>query len=360
MQILMFLRKASSHYGSKLLTSNKRHEKREVRSSKAFPGDHGAGIDNSIKFAAPIISIGLMFAFPIPELFAQDRTQPPCTLQAGPTRAVTRVLDSETLLLDDGREVRLVGALAPRSPNHRADTRPWPPERAAIAALDDLVRGQSVKLAFSGRRSDRYGRLLAHVFLKRGGKRVWVQGELLSSGHARAYGLPGSLACMPELLAREGIARVANAGLWSNAAYAMRPAKRTRALMQLRNTYQIVEGRVVSVVATKGRTYINFDRDWRSDFTAGISAKLLRAKPDWAKALAALEGKEVQVRGWIEYRNGPFIDILDPGQITAIEKERRRPPEKPGAPRISSDRRDITPDPKQKRPAQKTPGAVDL
>ncbi len=87
---------------------------------------------------------------------------------------------------------------------------------------------------------------------------------------------------------------------------------------------------------------------------------MLRAKPDWAKALAALEGKEVQVRGWIEYRNGPFIDVLDPGQITAIEKERRRPPEKPGAPRISSDRRDITPDPKQKRPAQKTPGAVDL
>ncbi len=70
-------------------------------------------------------------------------------------------------------------------------------ERAAIAALDDLVRGQSVELAFSGRRSDRYGRLLAHVFLRRGGERVWVQGELLSSGHARAYGLPGSLACMP-------------------------------------------------------------------------------------------------------------------------------------------------------------------
>ena len=40
-----------------------------------------------------------------------------CTLQAGPTRSVVRVIDSETVLLDDQQEVRLIGALAPRSPD---------------------------------------------------------------------------------------------------------------------------------------------------------------------------------------------------------------------------------------------------
>lgn len=327
---------------------------------KAFPGDHGTAAGYSIKFAVPTISIGLILALPIPATGAQNKTLQPCTLQPGPTRAVTRILDSETVLLDDGRQVRLIGALAPRIPNHRDSTRPWPPERAAIAALEALVRGQSVELAFSGRRSDRYGRLLAHLFLKRGGERIWVQGKLLRSGHARAYGLPGSLACMAELVAHESIAREASTGLWSNAAYAMRPAKRTRELMRLRNTFQIVEGRVVNVATTRGWTYVNFDRDWRSDFTAGVSAKLLREKPDWVKSLASLEGKEVQVRGWIEYRNGPFINVLDPSQITTIDKERRNPPEKPGVPTISSGGRDIPRDPKQKRPAQKTPGAINL
>jgi len=33
-----------------------------------------------------------------------------CTLQGGPTRSVVRVIDSETVLLDDQQEVRLIGA----------------------------------------------------------------------------------------------------------------------------------------------------------------------------------------------------------------------------------------------------------
>ena len=38
----------------------------------------------------------------------------PCTLSPGPTATVARILDGETLQLDDGQQVRLIGALAPR------------------------------------------------------------------------------------------------------------------------------------------------------------------------------------------------------------------------------------------------------
>ena len=81
---------------------------------------------------------------------------------------------------------------------------------------------------------------------------------------------------------------------------------------------------------TKARTYLNFGADWRRDFTAGIEARVLRANPEWAKTLAALEGRRVEVRGWIQYRNGPYIDIEDPSQIAVAEREaaadaRRRP-----------------------------------
>jgi hypothetical protein len=102
-------------------------------------------------------------------------------LEAGPTRSVVRVIDAETVLLDDNEEVRLIGALTPRSPDLKPDAAPWPPEEAAAAALRDLVVGHSVELASSGRIQDRYGHLLAHLFLQENGERVWVQGRLLST-----------------------------------------------------------------------------------------------------------------------------------------------------------------------------------
>ncbi len=55
---------------------------------------------------------------------ALEPREPACELHAGPTRAVVRVIDAETVLLDDGREVRLIGALAPRSPDMSAGAAP--------------------------------------------------------------------------------------------------------------------------------------------------------------------------------------------------------------------------------------------
>jgi endonuclease YncB( thermonuclease family) len=272
---------------------------------------------------------------------------------------VVRVLDSETVLLDDTREVRLIGALAPRAPDMRPDADAWPPEAAAIEALRALVQGRTVELAYAGRRSDRYGRLLAHLFLDRGGERVWVQGELLKAGHARAYGLPGSFTCMPEMLAHERVARSANTGLWSNGAYRTRSALRAGALMRYRNSYQVVEGRLAHVAPTKARTYLNFGADWRRDFTAGIEAGVLRANPEWAKTLSALEGRRIEVRGWIEYRNGPYIKVEDPSQVAIVEEG--APSSRPGGPTMSSgDGRGQSATPKQKRPAPSGPGALDL
>jgi micrococcal nuclease len=264
------------------------------------------------------------------------------------------------VLLDDQEEVRLIGALAPRSPDFSPNAQPWPAEERAIEALRTLVQGRSVSLATAGRARDRYGRLYAHLFTDREGERVWVQGELLLGGHARAYGLPGSYPCMRELLAHERVARQRQAGLWADAAYAVRSARATRELLRRRNSYEIVAGTVAKVAVTKARTYVNFGRDWRRDFTAGIEARVLRANPEWAKTLAALEGKRVEVRGFIQYRNGPYIDIEDPSQIAAAEETLpgRSPPS--GGPVTSSDREERSAPEKEERPASGMPGALDL
>jgi endonuclease YncB( thermonuclease family) len=180
--------------------------------------------------------------FAVHPAMTEERTS--CPLDPGPTRAVIGVMDAETLVLDDGSELRLIGALAPRPPDAVLDVSYWPPERDAKAALEKLVLGHSVTLAFSGRRSDRYGRTLAHVFLKPddAGDRVWLQARMLADGHARAFVLKDSLGCLRELAAHEAVARRTGVGLWLHAAYQIREASCTQDLTRLRSTFQLVEG----------------------------------------------------------------------------------------------------------------------
>jgi micrococcal nuclease len=248
-------------------------------------------------------------------LAVAHRANADCALEPGPTRAVARVLDGETLALDDGAEVRLIGALSPRPLEAAADVRFWVPEREAIVELARLVLGRSVELAFSGRRKDRYGRLLAHVFVRSNKERVWVQGHMLRSGNARAYSLPDNAACMDELMAHERFARETRKGLWDHAAYQIRSADRTRELLRWRSSFQIVEGRVVRVASVRGRFFLNFGTDWREDFTASVRRRLQSSDLDFK----TLEGRRVRVRGWIERRAGPAIDIHHPSQIELVE-----------------------------------------
>jgi endonuclease YncB( thermonuclease family) len=243
-------------------------------------------------------------------------------LEFGPTRAVVRVTDGETVVLDDGRELRLIGALAPRAIDADADAGVWPAEAAATEGLRALVLGRSVELRFGpGERTDRYGRLQAHAFLIEGDGRRWIQGVLLQQGLARAYALAGARSCGAELLAAERSAREARLGLWADAAYQVRPADKPSELLRYRSTFQVIEGVIVRVGQTRGTIYLNFDRTWRR----GVSVSLRRDDASLLGAAdvgnpMALEGRSVRVRGWIEQRGAaPIIDISAGGLVEVLE-----------------------------------------
>lgn len=231
-----------------------------------------------------------------------------CAPEAGSAHAVERVLDGETLLLDDGREVRLMGALAPG------------PE--AARALEALIAGRRVALRHEGRRYDRYGRTLAQLYVDGPDGAAWVQQRLVAEGHARAYALPGSTGCLAELTTAEDEARRARRGLWSRDAFRVRAAAEVAALLRLAGRFAIVEGRVAKVSRTRRTVYINFGDDWRRDFTASLATAVVDKSAGAAERLAALEGKEVRVRGWIERRNGPMIVLASPDEIEVLEGNR--------------------------------------
>ena len=137
---------------------------------------------------------------------------------------MAEVRDGETLRLDDGRMLRLIGALAPRASDVGAPSGSWPPENEARAALAALVEGRTITLWHDATRRDRYGQILAQATIGSGADTVWLQGALVTRGMARAYGRPGMDTCTEALVRLERSARDGAIGLWSNAAYRVRDA----------------------------------------------------------------------------------------------------------------------------------------
>lgn len=243
-----------------------------------------------------------------------------CPIEAGPVRAVARVPDGQTLVLDDASEVRLVGTLAPHSFDAESTSELWLPEQEARLALERLVAGQSVSLGYAaGRRTDRNGRLLAQVFLATGDTNVWLQGRMVETGHARAFTLPGTASCLDALIELEARARDANLGLWRNAAYQVRAAHDVRELLRYRDTYQVIEGTVTSANDVRGEIFLNFGDDWRKDFTILVRKDLKRIMTARGIDPARIANRRVRVRGWITWRNGPFVQLRDAGEIELLD-----------------------------------------
>lgn len=234
-------------------------------------------------------------------------------LEVGERATVVEVIDGDTVLLDDGWQVRLVGIQAPKLPLGRKNFQKWPLADESESALKALVLDREVTLAYGGQRVDRHGRRLAHLFLPDG---TWIQEEILLRGMARVYSFPDNRAIVAEMLAAETSARGKGAGIWGNEWYVVRtPDKLGRDI----GSFQLVEGRVVDAADVRGTIYLNFGADWRSDFTVKISK---RARKSFAAAgfdPLVLAGRLVRVRGWLDDYNGPMIEATHPEQIEVLE-----------------------------------------
>ncbi len=260
-----------------------------------------------IRCARLLFPLALCSILPTLALAAED-------LQDGGTGRVVEIVDGDTLVLDTGIEVRLVGIQAPKLPLDRPNFVKWPLADEAKAALSSLALGREVRLKYGGRRRDRYRRALAHLFTETG---QWIQGALLKQGFARVYSFRDNRARVARMLAHERQARAAKRGIWKHPYYRILDATETP---QFIDTFQLVEGRVHRVAVVRGRIFLNFAEDWQSDFTVTFSARdralLERSGFDYR----ALEGRRVRVRGWLKSWNGPMIEATHPEQVEVLGK----------------------------------------
>jgi sensor domain CHASE-containing protein len=87
-------------------------------------------------------------------------------------------------------------------------------------------------------------------------------------------------------------------------------------LAQHVDSLQLVEGIVTSTADVRGRVYLNFGADYRTDFTVAIAKK--HRKRFKSVDPVTLEGARIRVRGWVELMNGPMIWVSHPARIEIL------------------------------------------
>ncbi|MGH6954261.1 MAG: thermonuclease family protein, partial [Alphaproteobacteria bacterium] len=126
---------------------------------------------------------------------------------------------------------------------------------------------------------------------------------------------PDNRALVGEMLALERAARAARRGIWAHPFYRVLAPGEAAGFI---DSFQLVEGRVVGAAVVKGRGYLNFGPDRRTDFTVTISPQdLQRFGAEWG-AFESLEGRRVRVRGWLRSFDGPQIEATHPEQLEAL------------------------------------------
>jgi micrococcal nuclease len=129
-------------------------------------------------------------------------------------KKVARVYDGDTVLLDDGHELRYIGIDAPETAKDGEAGEPlW---KEAMELNKKLVNGKELILEFDRERRDSHNRLLAYVYVagEKERERIFVNGEIVRNGLALVYRHVPNNKYDSALLKLQAEARKAKKGIW--------------------------------------------------------------------------------------------------------------------------------------------------
>lgn len=227
---------------------------------------------------------------------------------------VLQIIDPRTITLDDGRIIRMVGI---DIPDFDLDN-PGDISLQVIRILNDLLLGKQVKIwqtrSSKKGRTNRIGHQLAHITSE--DKDIWVQALLIRLGLARVQTTKNNPELAEALYRLETEARSQQAGLWSMSEHVvLQPAEADNYMGE----FEIVEGIVTSASINKNRIYLNFGKDWRTDFTASIAPSDRKTFNKAGYNPLQWQGRKLRLRGWIEPYNGPYIEVTHPEAVEFLD-----------------------------------------
>ncbi|MEN8132230.1 MAG: thermonuclease family protein [Pseudomonadota bacterium] len=252
----------------------------------------------SCLFRFGVVFIFVLLAGP---LFACDADR----IDASAT--VEWIADGDTVKLQDGRNVRLIGINTPELNHEGKPSQPY--AKMARAELRKILATSDNRLSlrYGEEKKDRHNRLLAHLYLPDGRN---VNALMVRRGLAVAIVIPPNdwnLDCYRQA---EAQAHAQGSGIWSLPAYRKKDSRRLRGSER---GYRFVEGLIERVgksrhsiwLNLRGRLAIRIDRKDIHRFSHGD--------------FSGLEGRQLIARGWIYQQKGELrMRIRHPADLELL------------------------------------------
>lgn len=156
---------------------------------------------------------------PFPSVTPFIRVSPIATSPAiygieGERALVTKVVDGDTIELQNGKTVRLIGIDTPETVDPRRPVGCFGKE--ASNETKSLLSGKEVILQKDVSDNDKYGRLLRYIFLPLdNGQTLFVNDYLVRAGFAKVYTYPPDVKFNEQFRQAETEAREEKRGLWA-------------------------------------------------------------------------------------------------------------------------------------------------
>jgi len=225
------------------------------------------------------------------------------------------IFSGDRFRLKDGTSVSLADIKAPEFWPEGAPYKSWPYGQIAKQALTKAIGSEPLQMFCKSKRKNHLGDIVAHIKTTQGS---WLQYEMVQNGHA--YFMPRYQRPSDEGALRnaETTAQQNKKGLWAIQGFNVIPASSP----DIRpGWFQVISGLVISEKRHKSRTFLNFGTDWSKDFTIEIPSRLYRQFAYRSDTSLGLQGKHIEVRGWVEWSGGPKIILEDAAQLYTYSPE---------------------------------------
>lgn len=212
--------------------------------------------------------------------------------QVGLPAVIARVTDGDTVVLSDGRRVRLIGINTLELNSSLAKDKAW--ALAAKTELEKQTMSQRVSLVFGVDEFDRHGRTLAHLKLEDGSSAAET---LISKGLGLSISVGLNQRCAHQYEQSEQLARQSRLGIWQKPGNWL---SHDQNLTGRERGFRLVTSTVVKIQKSENRPTLEL----KNGLHVTLNKQFFAEQDDTSTLAQNLHGRRIEVRGWLGKKSG--------------------------------------------------------